>query len=197
MRFNQRINLFIRKHTRTHKMSRTNPFLDITQRRAILRSSSDEEDTYVGAHVNTLGGVFAMSSVLEAAYANVAYRRTVFTTASMQIALMCISIHDKAILMETFADAAQTIFIVRGTGELISNAPGVGPSTEYLRSEDMVVVPASVPHRILNCSVIGTLFLYVIYSKPVHAIDLVQLSCTDLHRPFAPLSLNGDGDDDI
>lgn len=165
-------------------MSIENGFIDVAKRAAIVAGT--DEDDYIDIGSTESGGVFAISDVAEVTKSNVAYRRAVYTAEHMQIVLMCITLNDidTLISMATHKNATATVFIVHGAGQLISNAPRVGPSTEYLNNDHMAIVPAGVPHRILNRSTTTSLWLYVIYSEPVFAHDLVQMYCTDVPRQF-------------
>jgi mannose-6-phosphate isomerase-like protein (cupin superfamily) len=90
------------------------------------------------------------------------YRRVLFTGRIMQLVLMSIAPGDE-IGLETHAEHDQFIRVESGTGTVILDG-----ERHDLTDGIAVVVPAGVPHNVINTSSDTPLRLYTLYSPPEH-----------------------------
>ncbi len=113
-----------------------------------------------------------MSEMTHFAIATVAeqsgdFRRVLWTGAHSQLAIMTIPPGGE-VGQETHHGTDQILTFVAGTGEAIvaGEVKGVEPG-------DLVVVPAGMPHNVVNTGV-NPLVLYTVYSPPEHADRVVH-----------------------
>ena len=100
---------------------------------------------------------------------NTDFRRVLHTGQRMQLVVMSIP-PDGDIGMETHAHVEQMIFVQSGHGRIV-----IGDSTRTLATGDVVVVPAGMPHNVLNESS-TRLQLYTVYGPPNHIDGRVHVT---------------------
>ena len=112
------------------------------------------------------------TNVLEAARANQAYRRVVFTGARTQLALMTIPAGGD-IGSESHANVEQILFIASGKGTLVLEG-----SERPLAPGDVVVVTPGSRHNVLNAGS-EPLRIYTVYAPANHIDGTVQATKAD------------------
>lgn len=107
---------------------------------------------------------------------NNSYRKVIFTGNNQQLVLMSIGPND-SIPMEIHEEHDQFIRIESGEGI------GIVGGTEYILKDDSaIIIPAGMPHQIINTNSTEQLKLYTIYSPPEHPKNLIQHSNPNLNK---------------
>ena len=101
------------------------------------------------------------------------YRRVLYTGPNQQFVLMSIQPKDE-IKMEIHEDHDQFIRIEQGEGKAI-----IGKTEYVLKDDTGLIIPAGMPHQIINTSSTKTMKLYTIYSPKEHPKNLVQTTNPD------------------
>jgi len=96
------------------------------------------------------------------------FRRVIFTAPNSQLVLMTLRPGEE-IGLETHENTDQIFYFVSGEGKAIVE----GHPTE-VEKDDIVVVPAGLPHNIVNRSDHGRLRFFTVYSPPAHAPGTVH-----------------------
>lgn len=102
--------------------------------------------------------------------ANTAFRRVLFTGPKMQLVVMCLQPGEE-IGTEVHPDTDQFFRIEKGTAKVVFDQEIV-----ELHEDQVIIVPASTRHNVVNPSVRKELRLYTIYAPPQHPDKTVHLT---------------------
>ena len=114
-----------------------------------------------------------VENIEKLALENEDYRRVLYTAERTQLVLMCLQPGEE-IGEEVHEDRSQFLRIEAGEGKAVLNG------IEHVLSDgSAVVVPAGVPHNIINTSSSEKLKLYTLYSPPEHRDGVVHKTKAD------------------
>ena len=129
---------------------------------------------------------FYSENIDELTIANEDYRRVIYTGPNQQFVLMSIEPKDD-IKMEIHKEHDQFIRIEQGEGKAI-----IGKTEYNLKDDTGLIIPAGMPHQIINTSSTKKLKLYTIYSPKEHPEGLVQSTNPDKQEIESEQETNSD-----
>lgn len=104
---------------------------------------------------------------------NTFFRKVLYTGQHTQLVLMTLQPHEE-IGLEVHDIVDQFLRIEEGEGKVILNGEG-----HPLQDGDVIIVPAGVPHNVVNTSATRQLKLYTLYSPPHHKHGVIHKTKTD------------------
>lgn len=126
------------------------------------------------------------ANVAQAALANTAFRRVLYTTERSQVVLMCVQ-PGEDIGLEAHEGHDQVLYFLEGHGESL-----LGEHRGLIGPGDVAIVPSGVYHNFVNTGTVP-LKLYTVYAPPEHAPGTVHLTKAEAeaaehehHAPSAP-----------